>query len=67
MKKLLQWIAAAFAAVAFAEENEPETARQLLAEADPAARGGDDSRTSPSKPPPGRRPWATPPRIARLP
>lgn len=37
MKKLMQKLANAMAAVAFAEENEPETARELLAETEPPA------------------------------
>ncbi len=61
MRKLLKRIEAALAAVAFAEEGEPDTARELLAE---------DGR----EPGPGRNPARPAPRralprekIARLP
>ena len=37
MRKLMQKLANAMAAVAFAEANEAETARQLLAETEPPA------------------------------
>lgn len=55
MRRLVEWIEAAFAASAFAEEGEAETARQILREAgerdadrgegsDPRRRPGADRR-----------------------
>ena len=49
MRKLLSWIEAVFAAVAFAEEGEVETARQVMADADRddgAARGAPGSKAA---------------------
>lgn len=67
VRRLVAWIEAAFAAVAFAEEGDAASARRVLAERDGAAPPG---RT----PAPGTKPQARParrrlpaPKIARLP
>lgn len=57
MRRLSRKLANAMAAVAFAEEGEAETARQLLAEPDQEERRDEDERGA-SVLPPGRRPLA---------
>jgi len=67
VRKLLRKLEALFAAVAFAEEGEAETARQLLAEAD--RDGAAPGRAPGSEPARGPAPRRSFPRekIARLP
>ncbi len=66
MRELLKWIEAAFAATAFAEENEPELARRILAERGRGESGGSDA-PAPRSRGTGSRPWKTPARVARVP
>jgi hypothetical protein len=63
MRKLLKKLEAAFAAAAFAEEGEVETARRLLAEPE---QGKPTSPTSAEHPAP-RGPSFPRPRLAKLP
>jgi hypothetical protein len=64
VRKLLKRIEAAFAAVAFAEEGEVETARQVLADADRAGASGTPRAKPTRQPAPRRFPRE---KIARLP
>ena len=57
MRRLSRKLANVMAAVAFAEEGEAETARQLLAEPEPEERQDDEGQRTPLIPP-GHRPLA---------
>jgi hypothetical protein len=55
MRRLLRWLEAAFAATAFAEEGDADTARRMIAEADGADRPAPEAPAAAPRP---RRPAA---------